>query len=67
MPAVEKIRPPRLVLSIEEAAASIGMGLTKFREDVLPQLRVIRMGTWRGIAVSELQEWADREGSLGGH
>lgn len=65
MPAIAKIEPPRVALTIPEAAASIGMSLTKFRDDVMPQLRVIRLGNWRGIAVQELLSWAERESSLG--
>jgi hypothetical protein len=64
MPAVDKPAPPRIVLTIPEAAGAIGMSITKFRVDVLPGLRVIRMGNWRGVAVAELEQWAEANSAL---
>jgi excisionase family DNA binding protein len=49
---------PRVALTREEAAASIGVSLSTFQRYVQPDLRLIRRGTARLIPVEELQRWA---------
>lgn len=51
---------PRLALTREEAAASLGMSLSAFQTHVQPDLRLIRRGSLRLIPVAELQRWVDR-------
>jgi hypothetical protein len=53
----------RLALTPEEAADAIGVGRTFFFEQVLPELRVVRRGRKRLVAVAELERWLDRESS----
>lgn len=48
---------PRFALSREEAAASIGLGLTTFEEQVQPDLKVVRVGRRLLVPCSELEAW----------
>lgn len=57
---------PRVSLTLEEAAAALGMSLAHFRRHVLPELRVIRSGGVRLVSVEELNRWAQRRATLAG-
>jgi hypothetical protein len=46
-------------LTREEAAASLGMGLTSFKLHVQPHVRIIRRGKLRVIPVRELERWTE--------
>ncbi len=48
---------PRYALTRREAAESIGVSLSTFRDQVQPELRVIRRGRVRLIPVAELERW----------
>lgn len=48
---------PRLALTREEAAEALGIGLTTFKTQVQPHLRMVRRGKVRMIPVTELQRW----------
>lgn len=50
---------PRLALTREEAAASLGMSLDSLERHVLPTLRICRLGRMRLVPVTELQRWLD--------
>jgi len=50
---------PRLALSREEAAASVGMSLDSFERHIQPSLRLVRLGRMRLVAISELERWLD--------
>ena len=50
---------PRLGLSREEAAASLGMSLDSFERWVQPSIRMCRLGRMRVVPVSELQRWLE--------
>lgn len=54
---LELANVPRLALLPEEAAAAIGVSRDFFDEHVLSEVRVIRRGRKRLIAVAELQRW----------
>jgi hypothetical protein len=54
-----RIDPPRLALSVEEAAASLGYGHEFFHREVAPELRWVRRGRTKRVAVTELQRWVD--------
>lgn len=56
-----KSRPalPALALPPAEAAASLGMAETAFREHVAPHVRCVRIGRMRLFPVSELARWVD--------
>jgi len=55
-----RVAAPRLALRPEEAAESIGVGRSFFFANVLPELRVVRVGRLRLVPVAELQRWLDR-------
>ena len=57
---------PRTALTLEEAAASLGVSLSHFRRHVLPELRVIYSGNVRLVPVADLAHWADRQARLAG-
>lgn len=48
---------PRLALSREEAAASIGMSLDSFERHVQPTIRLVRVGRMRLVPVAEIERW----------
>ena len=50
---------PRLALTREEAAEALGIGLTTFKEQVQPALRIVRRGKVRMIPIAELERWLD--------
>jgi hypothetical protein len=52
---------PRVALTREEAAASLGMSLDSFERYVQPSIRMIRWGRLRLIPVEELWRWAREE------
>ena len=48
---------PRLALSREEAATSLGMSLDSFERHVQPTLRLVRLGRMRLVPIAELERW----------
>jgi hypothetical protein len=50
---------PRLALTRAEAAAAIGVSVDSFERYVQPELRLIRRGRLRLVAVRELERWLD--------
>ena len=59
MAAKRRIDPPRLALNVEEACAALGYGHEFFHREVAPELRWIRRGRSKRVAVTELQRWLD--------
>ena len=59
-PTVPIPEPPRLGLSMGEAAESLGVSPDYFREHIAPEIRLVRRGRRRLIAVKEL-EWGPEE------
>lgn len=49
----------RLAYRIEEAAAVLGVSDDFFREHIAAELRWVRRGRLKVVAVSELQRWLD--------
>lgn len=57
--------PPRVALTIAEAAAAIGVSESSFRRYVLPNLRVVQAGPRLTLVrISELDRWAERREAL---
>ena len=54
---------PRLALSPDEAAASIGVSRDFFDAHIAHELRVVRRGRRKLIPVRELEKWLDRAAS----
>ena len=58
---------PRVALTREEAAASLGVSLSHFERHIQPELRLIYSGSTRLVPLRELERWADRAATLAGH
>jgi hypothetical protein len=58
---------PRVGLTREEAAASLGVLLSHFERHVKPDVRLIRSGSVRLVPLSELEAWAERAATLAGN
>ena len=56
-------KPLRLALTRPEAAAAIGVSVDSFERHVQPELRLVRRGRLRLVAVRELEAWLDRNGT----
>jgi excisionase family DNA binding protein len=52
---------PRLALSPDEAAESLGVSRSHFYKYIWPDLRVVRVGTRTLIPVHVLEAWLDQE------
>jgi len=50
---------PRVALTREEAAASIGMSLDSFERYVQPHVRMIRRGKLRLVPIAELERFCE--------
>lgn len=63
MKAPQPVAPvPRVTLTREEAADSLGMSVDSFERYVQPQIRLIRLGRMVHVAVAELEAWAAEAG-----
>ena len=51
---------PRLGLTRDEAAASLGMSLDSFERHVQPSIRMCRLGRMRLVPVRELERWLEQ-------
>ena len=50
---------PRLAVDVSEACASLGVSWDYFAEHVAPELRIVRRGRRKLIALAELARWLD--------
>ncbi len=68
MPARSPFRRslPRLALSKQEAAESLGVSPDFFDEWVAPELRMVRKGRRRLIPIRELERWLEKHADLAG-
>jgi hypothetical protein len=57
------IVPRRLALTKREAAAALGMSVDSFERHVQPELRVVRRGKLRIVALSEIERWLRENGA----
>ena len=55
---------PRLALRVEEAAAALGVSDDFYRDHVSADLRIVRKGRLRLVAVTEIQRWLDANGEI---
>ena len=58
--------PPRLGLTIEEAAEAVGMSESSFKRHVQPDLRIVRRGSLRIIPLPEIERWLAENATLAG-
>lgn len=56
--------PPRLGLTVEEAAKAVGMSESSFKRHVQPELRIVRRGSLRIIPIPELERWLEENATL---
>jgi hypothetical protein len=61
---VEKPQALRLALSPEEAAAAIGVSRSFLDEHVAAELRWVRRGRRKFVAIAELERWLERSSAL---
>jgi excisionase family DNA binding protein len=54
-------RVPRLALSVDEAAASIGVSRDTLEREILHELRTVRVGRRRLVPLRELERWVERK------
>jgi hypothetical protein len=52
----------RLALNIEEACAALGVSWDFWSEHIAPEIRVVRRGRRKLVAVAELERWLERNG-----
>jgi hypothetical protein len=57
---------PRLGLTVEEAAAAVGMSESSFKRHVQPELRIVRRGSLRIIPVPEIEGWLESNARVAG-
>jgi hypothetical protein len=58
--------PPRLGLTIEEAAKAVGVSESSFKRHVQPELRIVRRGGLRIVPVPEIERWLANNATLAG-
>jgi hypothetical protein len=58
--------PPRLGLTVEEAAKAVGVSESSFKRHVQPELRIVRRGSLRIIPVPEIERWLEGNATLAG-
>jgi hypothetical protein len=54
----------RLALNVEEACAALGVSWDFWHDHIAPEVRIVRRGRRKLVAVSELQRWLDRNSEL---
>lgn len=59
--AVDASVPVRLGLSLDEAAAAIGVSRDTFDRHIRHELRVVRRGRCLIVPIRELERWLERE------
>jgi hypothetical protein len=53
---------PRLALSVEEACGALGVCWDFWSKHIVPEVRMVRRGRRKLVAVSELQRWLEESG-----
>jgi excisionase family DNA binding protein len=61
-PRAAGARVPRLALTKAEAAEALGVSVDFLEQHVMPELRVVRRGRRRLIALGELERWLQQNG-----
>jgi len=60
--SVHKLSIPRLALSIGECCEALGVSHDFWQENVAPELRIVRRGRRKLVAVAELERWLHENG-----
>lgn len=53
--------PPRLGLTLDEAASAVGVSRDTFDRHIRHELRIVRRGRCLIVPVAEIERWLDRE------
>jgi hypothetical protein len=61
-PRIAPYPPPRSALAVGEACEALGIGWDAWREHVEPEVKIVRIGRKKIIAVAELERWLDEQG-----
>jgi hypothetical protein len=62
----DRPHPPRLGLTVEEAADAVGVSESSFKRHVQPELRIVRRGSLRIIPVPEIERWLEGNATFAG-
>lgn len=65
-PRADRPAPPRLGLTVEEAARAVGVSESSFKRHVQPEIRIVRRGRLRIIPVPEIERWLEGNAELAG-
>ena len=65
-PRTRRPSPPRLGLTVAEAASAVGMSESSFKRHVQPELRIVRRGSLRIIPVPEIEKWLEGNATFAG-
>lgn len=60
--SARKRSAPTLALSVEQACDALGVSWDTWKEHIAPDVRIVRIGRRKLIAVSELQRWLEDHG-----
>lgn len=56
----KRSRPvPRVSLTREEAADSLGVSIDSFERHVQPYIRIVRLGSLRLVPITDLERWVE--------
>ena len=58
----QKRSAPALALSVEQACDALGVSWDTWKAHIAPDMRIVRVGRRKLIAVSELHRWLDDHG-----
>lgn len=59
--AIGGAAPPRLGLSLDEAAAAVGVSRDTFDRHIRDELRIVRRGRCLIVPIVEIERWLERE------
>jgi excisionase family DNA binding protein len=59
--AIAGTGPPRLGLTLDEAAAAVGVSRDTFDRHIRHELRIVRRGRCLIVPIAEIERWLDRE------
>jgi len=62
MSATVKPTTPALALTVEQACAALSVSWKTWDAHIAPDVRIVRVGRRKLIAVTELQRWLDDRG-----
>lgn len=65
-PRTKRQSPPRLGLTVAEAARAVGISESSFKRHVQPELRIVRRGSLRIIPVPEIERWLEGNATFAG-